>query len=676
MKKKIICFLSMLIIFICVITSLNVYAQEKTDFYSGKIFRINWSEDGNYLYYSNSGNDYKLNLNTQEISTVKEKTPKDKESIKERIKRIRQKHEDNDERIKQPARGRQYMTEKSPDGNWYAICEDWNVVLENIATGEKIKVTEKGNRKFRYGTANWVYGEELNVKHGMWWTPDSKKLIYYVFDEQQVRDFYLIGDLTEIYTTLLVEGYTKAGDANPVVSLEIYDLESKTRTYVSCGEGEYYIYNMRFTPDGKYLLYNHTDRHQRNLKVVALDYETLEKKILVSEFQETWQENSPYMEFLENGNQFIWETEKTSWKHFELRNLEGAVECTLTSGDYPDIRIVKIDEKNNWLYYKAYSDQTHPLCAHIHRVQLDGSNQQQLTDKPFNHTQVDFSPDGQWFTVQYEYVSVPPSTALYKTDGTLMKILAQGPDLKHPRSELFSYTAGDNTTKLYGVLYKPEDFNTSKQYPLIISVYGGPGSKAISNFFQNGHYYNNEGYLVAQFDNRGTGGRGKKFKNAVYGKLGNIDIKDQAQGVKFLINKKYIDPERIGIVGHSYGGFMAAMAIVKYPDVFTAAVDRAGVTDWRNYDSIYTERYMNVPQDNPEGYKNACVMNFVENMKGHLLIMHGMVDDNVHPTNAWQLIDALDKANKTYESRFFPHGTHGFGGSDTQMKFFKRYLKE
>ncbi|MFO7892064.1 MAG: DPP IV N-terminal domain-containing protein [bacterium] len=678
MKKKLTSILSIILSLTLLTISLfsaEKKQTEKPDLNSGKIFRIKWSDDGNYLYYSNCGKDYKLDLNTLEISYAEKENHNRKESIKERIKRIREKNDNKDPRIKQPERGRQYLTEKSPDETWYAICENWNVVLENILTGEKINVTRKGNRKFRYGTANWVYGEELNVKHGMWWTPDSKKLIYYVFDERPVEDFYLIGDLTEINTKLLVEGYTKAGAPNPIASLEIYDIESKTRTPIDCGEGEYYIYNMRFSPDGTYFLYNHTDRHQRHLKVVALNYKTLEKKVIVSENQETWQENSPYMEFLENREQFIWETEKTMWNHYQLRNLNGTMECVLTSGDFPDEKIIKIDEENNWIYYKAYSDQNHPLCAHIHRVHLNGNGQQRLTDKPYNHTQANLSPDGKWLTVQYENVSVPPSTALYKTDGTLVKILAQGPAINDPRSELFSYIAGDSTTTLYGILHKPENFDPSEKYPLIVGVYGGPGSKAIHNFFQNGHYYNKEGYLVAHFDNRGTSGRGKNFKNAVYGKLGEIDIQDQALGVKFIRKRQYIDPERVGIVGHSYGGYMAAMAIVKYPDVFTAAVDRAGVTDWRNYDSIYTERFMNLPQDNPEGYDKATVMKYVENIKGHLLIMHGLIDDNVHPTNAWQLIDALNKANISYESRFFPHGTHGFGGRDTQMDFFKRYLQ-
>jgi dipeptidyl-peptidase-4 len=284
------------------------------------------------------------------------------------------------------------------------------------------------------------------------------------------------------------------------------------------------------------------------------------------------------------------------------------------------------------------------------------------------------SPDSKWFTAQYENTETPPSTALYSTNGKMITMLAEGQKVENNLTELFVFKANDGITDIYGVLHKPEGFDSSKKYPLIVSVYGGPDSRAISNRYQNGSRSTRGTYLVAQIDNRGTSGRGKAFKALVYGKLGDIDIQDQADGVRFLRQRAYVDGKRVGIYGHSYGGYMAAMGIVKHPDVFTAAVDRAGPTHWKNYDSIYTERYMNLPQDNPEGYENGSAMHHVENMTGKLLIMHGMVDDNVHPTNAWQFIAALDAAGKQYESRFFPTGTHGFGGSETQWEFFQRYL--
>ncbi len=650
---------------------------KQNPFTKGVISNVKWSKDGKYLDYINYQKRYRFDLKNKKIVSIKQLSEEDiKKLIEEQRSWRRRRREITDPRIKWPARGRQFTVEKSPDGKWYSICENWNVVLENTKTHEKITVTSSGNRKYRFGSANWVYGEELDVRHAMWWTPDSKKLIYYVFDERPVKDFYLIGNLTGVYTTSMVEGYTKAGDPNPIVSLEIYDLQSKTRTPIDCGKGEYF-YNMRFTPDGTELLFNRTDRHQRILDVVAINLKTLEKRIVVREIQGTWQENSPEMIFLSDGKRFIWETEKSGWKQYELRHIDGSLICTLTRGEFPAIEVIHVDEDNGYLYYTAYSDKKNPLCAHLHRVRLNGKGQKRITRLTMNHNNINISPNGKWFTVQYEDIKTPPSSALYTTNGKLVTVLAKGPKIDNPRAELFTFKARDGVTDLYGILFKPENFDPSKKYPLIVSVYGGPTSRAVYNTFQNGHSYNKYGYLVAKIDNRGTSGRGKKFKDYVYGRLGDIDIQDQADGVRYLTKRDYVDANRVGIVGHSYGGYMAAIGILKYPDVFAVAVDRAGPTWWRNYDSIYTERYMNLPQDNPEGYANGNCMNFVKNLKGHLLIMHGLVDDNVHPTNAFQFIEALNKAGKfkNYECRFFPRGTHGFGGRDMQMEFFDRYLK-
>ncbi|MFH1942650.1 MAG: DPP IV N-terminal domain-containing protein [bacterium] len=673
--------------FLCLLIALSGYTQPLDDSGIGSIqmgqsrgrsgpgviSQTKWSDDGKFLEYVCEGKQYRFDLSKKELLVVG-----DAEAPEERPRMMRERVVKMGSReIPFPARGHQFMTEMSPDGKWFSVCKDWNVVLENDETGETVQVTTDGHRKFRYGTANWTYGEEIGVRHGMWWTLNSKKLIYYVFDERPVQDFYLIGDLTEVNTALLTEGYIKAGAPNPVVWLEIYDLEMKKRTPIDLGQKEQdqYIFDMRFALDGKEFLFNRIDRHHHHLEVMALDYQTGKLRVVVEETQETWQDNSPPMRFLEDGKRFIWPTEKTMWQQYELRNLDGKLVCTLTKGVYPATSIVEVDEKNGWLYYRAYSD-GHPLCEQLHKVRLNGKGQKRLTPLEMNYTRVDVSPDGKWFTAQYENVKTPPSTALFTTDGKLVKVLTEGPKPEKNLSELFTFKANDGKSDIYGVLHKPEDFDPNKKYPLIVSVYGGPASRAVSNRYTNGHPYTKEGYLVAQIDNRGTSGRGKAFMATVYKRLGDIDIQDQADGVRHLRQRPYVDGRRVGIVGHSYGGFMAAMGIVKHPDVFAAAVDRAGPTDWRNYDSIYTERYMSLPQDNPEGYDNGSAMKFVEQMTGKLLIMHGMVDDNVHPTNAWQFIDALDKAKKTYESRFFPKGTHGFDGTDTQWEFFRRHLIE
>lgn len=643
----------------------------------GVISNVKWSEDGKTLEFVVDQIKYQFDLTQHVKKALGELSEEEKKKAREeRISRFRRMRESSDPRIKIPTRGRQFMVEKSPDGQFYAICENWNVTLENIQSQAKTQVTTSGNVKYRFGTANWVYGEELRVRHGMWWTPDSKKLIYYVFDENPVQDFYLIGNLTDVITTSMVEGYTKAGDPNPIVSLAMYDLETQVNTSFDCGEGEYF-YNMRFSPDDEEFLFNRTDRHQRHLDVVALDYETGRTRVVVSETQKTWQENAPAMQFLEDGKRFIWETEKSGFRQYELRHLEGNLIATLTQGDYPALNVVRVDEDNGWIYYLANSDKNHPLCSQLHRVRLDGKGQKKLTSFPLNHSNIHISPDGKWFTVQYENVATPPSTALYTTEGKQVAVLAQSPDFTNDRSELFTFKAQDGKTDIFGILHKPKNFDPSKKYPLIVSVYGGPDSRAVFQRFRRGHQYNDSGYLVAQIDNRGTSGRGKAFKDAVYGKLGVVDIQDQADGVRYLRERPYVDGNRVGIVGHSYGGYMAAMGILRHPDVFSVAVDRAGPTWYRNYDSIWTERYMSLPQDNAEGYENGKCMNYVKNLNGHLLIMHGLMDDNVHPTNAFQFIEALNKAGKFkhYETRFFPLNDHGFGGNDMQMEFFERYLK-
>ncbi len=647
--------------------------QDYQKYLTGTLSGIEWAENGKTVQYVNNGKKFSLDLKTKAIAVLGESKEKRVEGMFMRPKTTQM----GKRLVDNPLRGFQFMTEMSPNGQWYSVCRDWNIFLENDSTKETIQVSTEGFKKFRYGTANWTYGEELAQKHGMWWSPDSKKVIYYVFDERPVKDFYLVGNWTEINTSLLTEGYMKAGCVNAIVTLEIYDLDKKVRTLVDVGQNQQdqYIYEMRFTPDGKELLFNRIDRRQQKLNVMALDIETGKTRLVVSETQDTWQENAPEMQFLEDGKRFIWETEKTGYKQYELRHLDGQLICTLTKGDFPAISIVKVDEKNNWFYYKAAGDK-HPLNEQLYRVKLNGKDQQRITPLSMNYTRLNISPDGKWFIAQYEEIQAPASTVLYSTEGKLVKLLAQGAKPEVPLTEMFSFKAADGKTDLYGVIHKPANFDPNKKYPVLLSVYGGPDSKAVSNRFMNGNPNTSKGYLMVQIDNRGTSGRGKAFKAAVYKKLGDVDILDQADGIKFLCQRPYIDKTRIGIVGHSYGGFMAAMGLLRFPDVFAVAVDRAGPTDWRNYDNIYTERFMGLPQENKEGYDNGAAMKYVANIKekGHLLIMHGMIDDNVHPNNAFQLINALDKEKIKYESRFFPNNDHGFDGSDTQWDFFHKYL--
>jgi dipeptidyl-peptidase-4 len=630
----------------------------------GRAEKINWHSDNTIVSYTVGDERFKLNLREMTVEPIGEFD--DLPTQRQREGR------------RNPARGRQRAQETSPDGRYTALCIDWNVVIRNNETPDDYHVTTDGHRKLRYGTASWVYGEELDQIEAMWWSPDSSLLAFYRFDESDVPDFYLLGDLTTNHTTLMTEGYPKPGEPNPAASLLVFDTATREIIDIRTSTGEeQYIYNVRFTPIGDALLFNRTNRHQNVLELVRADPVTGVSRTIVTETQETWQNNRPDMTFLNDGRRFIWETEKSGWAQYELRNLDGQRLYELTGGSYPVAGIVRVDEEAGWLYYYAYSD-ANPLNRQLHRVRLDGTGQQRLTQESMYHT-VSMSPDAKWFLTTCESVSTPPVTVLYDTFGKRIRTIAEGSndELAQARvtpSELFTVKADDGVTDLYGVLHFPPNFDPAMSYPLILNVYGGPGVNTVRNTYQPGRSDAGLGCLVASIDNRGTPNRGKAFEGATYLKLGTVDLADQVAGVRALAKRPYIDGSRIGIVGHSYGGYLSALAMVKYPGVFAAAVARAAVTDWRQYDTIYTERYMRTPAENEIGYEEGSCITFADQLEGELLIMHGLVDDNVHPTNAWQFIDALDRANKFYESRFMPRRGHSFAERAYHLRFLYRAL--
>lgn len=612
-----------------------------------------WDLDRSRLVFQRDGTVYEVLLESGEIRETD-----DTDGL--------QRDEPTSRRPRAP-RGRQLTREDSPDGRWQAVSDDYNVRIEPIGTAfGTINVTTDGERKYRYGQASWVYGEELKQNTAMWWSPDSRRLAFYEFDEREVRDYYLTGGLTDLHTTLLVEGYPKAGEANPIAKLRIVEVASRETIQVDVGEEtEQYIYNVQFCPNGDWLLFHRTNRHQNHLEVMAADPETGASRVILEERQETWQDNSPTMRFLDDGQHFIWQTEKTGWAQYELHHIETGFVRTLTEGDFPVEGIERVDEARGVLYYIANSSAT-PLNRQLHRVNLDGSNQMRLTHEDLNHA-IQLSPDGRYFIATMEATDTPPRTVLYDDQGNEIAVLAESDPTamlaEHniTPAELFSFTADDGETTLYGMLYKPTNFDPDKTYPLLVDVYGGPAVRRIRNTYRPVNPNCEFGLIIATMENRGTPGRGKAFEGATYLQLGIVDIQDQVDGVKYLTQRPYIDADRVGIYGHSYGGYMAALGILKFPDVFHVAVAGAPVTDWRNYDTIYTERYMRTPQENPEGYHDGSCLTYADQLRGHLLIMHGMVDDNVHPSNVWQLVDRLQRARLPHDVMFYPNGGHGLG---------------
>ncbi len=659
----------------------------------GRVSHIQWSDDGTSVRFVSNNKPMRFGLERRTLEEIKVEDGDDDGASSRSASSSSSPHG----RFRL-ARGQQHDRATSPDGKWVAICRDWNVILEPLGDDEQdvdwepeegsesnhsprkpINVTTGGHRKFRYGKASWVYGEELRQTEAMWWSPDSTKLVFYEFDERNVPDHYLVAGLTDRHTRVLTEGYPKAGEPNPVVGLLIYDLISRTTIRVDTGDDpDWYVYNVRFSPTGSDLLLNRTNRRQNVLQVVAVDPTNGTSRVVLTETQETWQENSPEMHFLRDGRRFIWATERSGWRHYELRDLDGTLHHSLTQGDYPVASIERVDEDTNLLYYTAYSDPANPLHVHLHRVNLDGSNPVRLTSGPLSH-RVDISPCGGWFIAECESLDAPPETVLYDSRGERIATLAacrsaQWDAFAAVKPELFTFKADDGVTDIYGVLYKPADFDPSRKYPLVIDVYGGPFSQGVRARFSPTHPGCAHGFLVAKIDNRGTRHRGKAFEAAAYMKLGEVDLKDQVDGVRYLAQRPYVDADRVGIYGHSYGGYMAALAILKYPDVFHVAVAGAPVTDWRNYDSIYTERFMRMPEENPEGYDAGSCLTYAGQLKGKLLLLHGMLDDNVHPSNTFQLMDALQKAGKPFDVMLYPNAGHGLGVGATTLRW--QYLKQ
>ena len=630
----------------------------------GRVEKVVWSEDGSVVAFKTQGKPKYFDIGEGKIhdgayegntQSLKNFSPRGKWDMK-------------------VGRALQANKEKSPDGNWIATYKKFNVTIQPAKGNDRkpIVVTTDGTERVRYGTACWVYGEELYQSRAMWWSPDSRKLVYYRIDETHMRDYYLtlnnavnpLENKADLYTKLLSVRYPTAGQPNPKVSLQVFDLESGRISKIKIkGPVDQYLFNIHFAPDGR-LLVHRTNRRQNVLDVLAVDINNLTSKAIVTEQQATWQNNLPMMFFLKDNKRFIWETEKSLWKHYELRDVEGNLLNKITNhGDWPVFQILRLDEDAGFVYFTAFSDPTNPLNKHLHRVKLDGTEHKRLTTKPFNHTAFHISPKGKHFVATYEAVDTPPTTAIYDENGNEVAILAEKSDGKSKQinltpSELFRFTADDGKTQIYGVLHKPSNFDEHKKYPLIIDVYGGPQSTGPENRYSVANKYCEFGYLIAKIGNRGTNNRGKAFESANYLSLGGVDIRDQADGVRFLLKSGFVDKNRIGIYGHSYGGYMSALAVLKYPDLFHVAVSGAPVTDWKNYDTIYTERYMQTPKENKSGYRDGSCLKYVKNLKGKLLLVHGLIDDNVHPSNTWQLVQALHDANKRFDLQVFPNNTH------------------
>ena len=584
-----------------------------------------------------------------------------------------------------PERGRQFDSAVSPDGRRKAFYRNRNIWLSNADGSGEVAITSDGSEKARikYGTASWVYGEELNQNTAMWWSPDGSKLAFYRFDESRVPDYFLQLNQTKLQSSVDIEAYPKAGVDNPVANLMIYDLKSGRTIDLDIRDGKpftnealgHYVYRVRWADDGSgELLAQRTNRRQNIMEFIACSSETGKCRVILrEEWLPSWTENSPTLQFLADNRRFVWASERSGWRNYYLYDLAGRQLATLTDHQFEVAGIVKIDEKEGHLYYLARSGDNH-MKLQLHRVGLDGRGDRRLTDPSFNHN-VDIAPDGRYFIDVAQTHNIPPTTRLMDGEGREIEVLSRSDTSKFDqlglkRVELITYKAADGVTDLHGLLHFPSNFDPTKKYPLLVSVYAGPATNGARETFTTPNPLTEYGFLVATLDSRSAAGRGKRFLDAIYGRLGIVEIDDQAAGVRSLRNRPYVETNRVGIFGTSYGGYASLLCLLRYPDTFQAASASSAVTAWDHYDTIYTERYMWIPQENREGYDAGNAMKLVDKLTGRLIIYYGTADNNVHPNNSMQLISALQAAGKSFEVQVGPDLGHTSIRQDRMMEFF------
>ena len=648
---------------------IEVSPKIRSSIKSGSL-NVTWSEDGKTFEYAREGKLYRYDIKKKNATSIGD-APK-----RERRRRSG------------PTRGRQYASSISPDGKLKAYTQDRNMYVSDPEGNNVIAITEDGNdeTQLKYGIATWVYGEELSQTTAMWWSPDSKKIAFYRFEEKGAQMYYVVYNQTQIQDSLETEAYPKVGAQNLPVDLMIYDLETKKTTLVDARDGrpfsdDYvgtYLYGMSWTPDGSELLYHRTNRKQDIMDYAAADPATGKSRVVVhEEWLASFTRNSPEIEILEDGKRFIWASERTGFNNYYLYNFDGTLITELTKHPFEVSRIIKIAESEGVLYYTARSGDNH-MKMQLHRVNLDGTKDVRLTDPAFNHS-VSISPDGKYFVDVSQTHNIAPFSNLLDRKGNVVAELAKSDisefeKLGLKNVEVFTFTSVDGETELHGMLHFPSNFDPNKQYPLLLANYGGPATNAFRESFAYPNSLTEYGFLVVTVDGRNAGGRGKEFLNELYGNLGIVEMDDFAAGIRSLYDRPYIDSTRVGVYGTSYGGTTAAASILRFPKVYQAAVANSAVTDWRNYDNIYTERYMNTLENNPEGYEASNLMNYAENLEGELMIYFGTNDNNVHPSNSLQLIQALQKAGKSFEVQVGPDKGHTSMNRDRMMEFFITHL--
>ena len=573
----------------------------------------------------------------------------------------------------------------SPDGTKIAFAKSNNLYVYDIASKQTKQITTDGKKNHIInGITDWVYEEEFAFVRAFDWSADSKKLAFIRFDETLVPEFSMAVYHKDLYPTIETFKYPKAGEKNAVVSLHIFDVNSSTKKDINLGNySDFYIARMKWTNDANVLSAQILNRHQDNLDLLFIDGTSGDAKIVLSEKDAAYVDVTDNLTFLKD-NSFIWTSEKDGYNHIYFYDKSGKLKNQVTSGNWEVTNYYGFDEKSKTVFYQ--STETGSINRAVYRIALNGKNKERLSPNVGTNSAT-FSPNFDYFVNTFSTTTQPTLYTLNSAkDGKQLQIIVENDALLQklkkydlPTKAFFVLKTAEGN-ELNAWILKPKDFDPNKKYPVFMYQYSGPGSQEVANQWMDANDYwfmmlTQKGYIVACVDGRGTGYKGAEFKKMTQKELGKYEVQDQIAAAKVIGNYPFVDASRIGIFGWSYGGFMASNCIFQGADVFKMAIAVAPVTNWRFYDSIYTERYMQTPQENASGYDMNSPINHVDKLKGKFLLIHGSGDDNVHVQNSMQMMEALIQANKEFDSEIYPDNDHGIYGGNTRIQLYKRMTK-
>ena len=553
----------------------------------------------------------------------------------------------------------------SPDGRNVSFVRDHNVWLVNLADGKEHAITQGGTEEVRKGELDWVYPEELEIKTAYWWSPDSSAIAYLEMDERKVSQYPMV-DFSSPSGEAEMERYPTAGGANPIVRVFVAPLNGgEPRAMDTGAETDIYIPRVNWLTDSKHLAIQRLNRTQTTLDLLIAEAATGKTRAALSENDPNWINVSDDLYFLKDGKRFLWSSERSVYRHLYLYDLEGKQLAQLTKGEWEISAVDAIDESKGLVYFSAAEKS--PLERCLYRVAFDGTGFTRLTRDEGTHVAV-FAPNAAAFYDTYSNTATPPRQDLYRADGSRIATInenkvAELADYHLSPVEFLTVKSRDGV-QLNASIIKPPDFNPQKKYPVLVYTYGGPHAQVVRNGWGGANFLWHQlmaqkGYIIFSLDNRGSAGRGHAFEAPLHFRMGAQELSDQRDGVKYLRSLSYVDANRIGIWGWSYGGHMTLHAMFEAGDDFKVGFAGGPVTDWRYYDTIYTERYLGLPQRNEKGYQDSSPVKYAGQLKGRLLIAHGTGDDNVHYANTLAVINDLIDAGKYVEVLAFPGRGHG-----------------